>query len=94
MRNDRVLLFLVVADFVLVMLTFAGEFALNSTLPLPLRDYTSSAHAILTSILYICSWAGWILLVAVSGPSVTPAAVATIQSLGNLEGELEMAGGS
>jgi hypothetical protein len=115
MRNDRVLLFLVVADFVLVMLTFAGEFALNSTLPLPLRDYTSSTHAILTSIvwfpvlmgfavitlvswigllnywwpariLYVCAWALWILLVAVSGPSVTPAAVATIEILGNLVG--------
>ena len=111
MRNDRRLLILVVADFVLVMLTFGAEVALNSTLPQPLRAYTSQgggsvlfaffvAIAVTTLVswigllnywrgartLYVGSWLGWLLLLALSGPSVTPAAGAAIQTLGNLVG--------
>jgi len=115
MRNDRVLFFLVVADFILVMLTFAGSFLLDSTLPQPLRDFTSFrqsnlphivwfplwvgiAVATLASwigllnywwvgrILYVGTWTAWILLVAASGPSVTTAAGATIETLEHLVG--------
>jgi hypothetical protein len=39
MRNDRVLLLLVIADIVLVMLTIGAEVALHTTLPEPLRAY-------------------------------------------------------
>jgi len=115
MRNDRVLFILVVADFVLVMLTLAAELALSSTLPQPLRDYASSRYSGLTSIvwfslwlgiamatlvawigllnywgparlLYVGAWAAWILLVAASGPSVTTAAGATVETLEHLVG--------
>ncbi len=66
MRNDRVLLILVVADFVLVMLTLAGDFVLSSTLPPPLRDYVSSRHASLTHTVWFPLWAGIAVVTLVS----------------------------
>src|SRR5262249_16305695 len=115
MRNDRVLLILVVADVVLVMLTIAAEVVLTPALPEPLRHFTglpgwSLANfvrltfwigiALVTMvswigllqywwparILYVGSWAAWIVLVLASGPSVTTAAGATIETIDHLVG--------
>ena len=58
MRNDRVLLILVVADFVLVMFTLITEFALSWTLPQPLRGYTSSSEIRLTDVALFPWWLG------------------------------------
>lgn len=115
MRNDRLLLILVVADFVLVMLTIGAEFALSSTLPQPLRAYSSAGEwrprdfvlfplllgiAVTTlvawiglinywwpaRILYVGTWMGWLLLTTLSGPSVTPAVGAALETLDSLVG--------
>jgi hypothetical protein len=115
MRNDRVLLILVVADFALVMFTLVAEFALSSTLPQPLRGYASLPEFTLADIalfpwwlaivgatlvswigllnywwpsriLYVGAWLAWLVLVALSGPSVMTAAGAAIETLEHLVG--------
>jgi hypothetical protein len=66
MRNDRVLLILVAADFVLVMLTVVAEFALSPTLPDPLRKYASLLELSLDHIVLFPVWLGIVVATLVS----------------------------
>ena len=65
MRNDRVLVFLVIADFALVMFTVAAEFALNWTLPVPLRPYAAQPQPEF-DLLGIVLFPWWLAIVAVT----------------------------
>ena len=115
MRNDRVLLVLVLADIFLVILTLVAESAFFSTLPDSLRGHASMPQLSLTEIalfpwwfaivvatlvswfgllnywwpsriLYVGAWLAWLVLVALSGPSVMTAAGAAIETLEHLVG--------
>ena len=66
MRNDRLLVFLIIADFALVLLTIGAEVVLNWTLPQPLRPYGIFGEGSVADLVLLPLYIGIVVMTMVS----------------------------